>query len=259
MASYNINITSKPGTPSTTNNGSRYVQIIKPNLDIPFSKNAKFHIFEVSVFWNIPNISTALKNNSFIFTGATLGLQTFTIDDGLYSVSKLEERINELADNAGWAGTTPYITIAPDQATSKISLQFAENVDINWGDLVTENNLYTIFGFDINVTSNFLTGVWYDPPNIAQFNNTNALLLHCDLAGGNTYFNDQGGSDVVAVVIPDVAVGSQIKYRPFHAPFGWVNRYNVSQITYYWTNEKGEPVDLRNEPFTIFGRITFDE
>ena len=244
---------------NSSNNGSRVAQDVSPSIKLPNDKRVSLLIHEISVWWNTPNISTALNNNRFTLSTVALGNLTLLIPKGLYSVSDLEETLNELMITVGFVSDVGFFSLVPDSATQKITLYTQEDATINWGDGNTENNLYTILGFDPNTTSNIPSASFIEAPNRAKFNNVNSLVLHSDIASG-VVNNSIYGSDIVAQLIPDVSPGSQIYYRPFHSSLSYITQSSINNISWYWTDENGQStIDFSDEPWTLRGEIQYDD
>ena len=91
----NVFFTSSDGERDLNNSRSKYH--LNPPISFDQAVNVYFEVRQASLTYITPNISAALNNNTFLFSKD--GAHQYVFPDGLYSLSDIQETLNEFVKN----------------------------------------------------------------------------------------------------------------------------------------------------------------
>ncbi len=262
------------------------------NLEQPLlipqnARNINATLQESTIWYNTPNISQALLNNSLeiyddVAANGSWAAATWivlTLPTGLYSLSELNNSIDIQIQEAG--GDAGLLTFIGDESTSKINLRInvagiavafnngsypSGNATGHIGDILgaTENKLpdpvilpagtYGAPTVSVGIDNNPLTYV-------AKFNTVNSYLIHSDIVSQGLNYNGQY-TGILGQVLITASPGNQIQSAPFNPPRIPADNLKGSRRTsfrFYLTDESNNPVDTLGEFFTCRVAITWTE
>ena len=245
------------GAFNKSSDGSTFDIILNPPIQIP--NNAKECIVSVqesTVWWTVPNILVG-ENDQFAINDGVIGLTTITIPQGLYDLTSLNSKINELLVNEGFESNL--ITLIPDTATSKVVISAnAANVTI---DNTIANCVSTsLMGFNSSVlgpTFNDLT--FFTSDNIANFNTIDSFTIISDICDSGIRLNNKF-SNIISTVLIDVRPGSQIVSRPFLPPKVGCNKLiggYKTRLNFRLADQNGNAVNTNGENWTARLNLTY--
>lgn len=223
---------------------------IKVSLREPIDTTGmSVRLTKASIWHTFPNISASKFNNviQFSYNGV---LRTLTFLDGLYSFSDINESI---ADKLLLLGLpTNLITLSPDEATGRASLVVTTSIIFSITFSVGNNLLKNLLGFQQAGTYTTLVNTIIDGTAKASLNAVNNVYVNLSFAAGNSYFNEQSGSNIVASVQIDTAPGSQIIHSDNFPPVckcigGIISTFDI----WLCDQTNTELLDLNGEEFTI--------
>lgn len=233
--------------------GSTFTVFLQPSVAVPpNAKNIKVFTPETKFWYTFKNISVAKANNKLYITNdaGNPTKYTLTIDDGLYSLSELENALDYQIVLAGLPTGT--LQLSADNATGKVIFTLASGYQIYFGT----NSCYVLLGCTNlqKIPSGGLTGALYSEkaPSVATFSNLTSVLFHCSLVS-NSILNGRG-SDVIASVAPNTTVGSLQIDRPYNVikvPCPNLQNITINQITVSITDQLGNLLDTNSETFQI--------
>jgi len=233
---------------NTTQNGSRITTHLSPPIEFN-NKKASFRVIQSSVFWSIPNISANLNNNVLNFNEG--GAHSLTFDPGLYDLNSLNENISQYMVNNGLS--SDLIVFTGDSSTSKVSVQLnSATVVIDW----TTSTVSGILGFTSPSAGPVTSGTYIEADNIANLNSVTSILINCNFSSG-VYFNNKK-STVIASIVPNVSIGSQIIYEPINPISSQVHVNHIDEISFWLTNQNNEPIDTNGESYSILGEFVLE-
>lgn len=238
---------------SKSSDGSTFTVLMQPSLSIPSTaKNIKVYTPETKFWYAFKNISSAKANNKLYITD-NVGIPTkytLTVDDGLYSLSELENALNYQIISAGLPSGTLQLT--PDNATGKVVFTLTTGYQIYFGS----NSMYTLLGctnLQKIPAAGLTTGTYNEKaPNAATFSSLTSVLFHCSLVS-NSILNGRG-SDVIASISPNVDVGSLQIDRPYNVikiPANNLQNLTINQVTISITDQLGVLLDTNSETYAI--------
>lgn len=244
-----------------SSDGSRFTVICRPSITIPQNALNIYASVPTAKFWyTFKNISVA-KNNNKIYLTDNVGIPskyTITLDDGLYSLTQLNNAINYAVVALGLPSGT--LTLVGDQATSKVIFTLITGYQLYFG----VNSCYQLVGTNSlqKIPAGGLTTSTYSEkaPSVATFSSLTSVLFHCSLVS-NSILNGRG-SDVICSVEPEVSVGSLQVYRPYiPIKIPCPNLYNskIDEITMYITDQNGNPLDTNGENYGLIINIEWDD
>lgn len=231
--------------------GSSITQYFNPPIVLNNKKKYVMRLINATMFFTFPNIyntttSDHNKNNTLQFSiGATQ--YNLTIPEGLYDISSLSNAISNLLVNNGLAANS--IVLSGDAPTQRSIVQINNvNLSINW----TNSLLRTVLGFNAGTIGPSISGTYYYSNNVARFNTLSELLVHASCC---TNFRNNTGtissnSDVVASVLINTGISSQIIYDPNQAINVEISQYVLDSVNFYVTDQENRSI-INNEVWTL--------
>ena len=241
------------------------------------STNATVEVISMSVWNNQPNISTSYDNNRFVVYDNKSQSRQITIDipTGQYDLTGLVAQMTLQWDNYSGIDTETKTAFTPTESfqntfnisgsdsTQLVSIQFLSdnaNMMIDW----KLSTLGKILGFNSSAKSKPDIPKGYIIGNsVAMFNSINNYYLSSDLISQGANINGKYGN-VIAIIPITALPGNLVKFTGnFNNMFvdcdNILGRRNgKTQVTFWLTNEKNEPLDMNSEvySFTILIRWT---
>lgn len=177
------------------------------------------------------------NNNKFYWTTRTGVVTTSTLTNGNYTAVSLASHIQDVMNAVG---TDVYsVTFSP--ITGKITIMNPSgNFSLTFGTN-TSNSCSYVLGF----TNNNLTGSsTYTSQNIVQLG-TKYYVVYSDIVSNNNYDANEIGS-VIAFVPNNVVFGEIITYSPNLAKTFKLRSSDISRLSFYVKDDKGNLADLNN-------------
>lgn len=217
-------------------------------------------LIECSIYNSIYNISSSLANQTFKYTNHTGTLRTITIDSGNYTISMLNDFIQEKMNIYGdYVSGIPLFELVANFSTNKTRINWkitgttSTNIDISTG------NLYKLLGFtDAQKTFPFTPAMGYiESGNSANINNNIvSLSLRNSLVGASASYDNGNGSNII---YPIALVKSAFKQNittpatPIYLPINIMDGI-IYNMRVWLTTQSGIAISLNGQP-TMF---TFD-
>jgi hypothetical protein len=199
-----------------------------------------------SAFWySFPNISDELGNRVIEFTYDFV-LYTLTLEEGIYSITDIEETLEEFFE----INSLPkqLFQIIPDEATNKITLKVKTALAFIF-DFETNNTLFkTYLGF-VGFTAGAVDYL-YESTNRANLNLNNSLYINVSFASGN-YYNQNAGSNIVATVPLNKPPNTLIYTENSTPVTSECTGGLISKFTIWITNESGVLLNMAGEDWNI--------
>lgn len=238
-------------------NSSSDGSVISYFLDPPLNfgnASVNFKVLSAEVYYTFPNISATKANNQLLFVYNAVS-HTIVFENGLYNIDSINQNIREFCIRNNLPDDL--FLFSADPSTSKVSIEFAyPNITATLG--TPGFDIGQILGWDATAVLASNTNRIHEAPQRATLNQVNRVLVHASFANGS-YFNNQGGSDVVANIQINVGVGRQINYAP-NTPYGCsVYTNNLSRIEFYITDENGRRLDTAGEYWGLTGLFEIDK
>ena len=196
----------------TSNNGSKISLSMNPAISLDPEKKYYASAYEIDCVYCFPNIITG-KNDIFTFSELVGGVQTtftWTISQGIYSISALQEEINRATQEK--CQRTNLFVLDPDESSSHVYIHFMSITGTI--DCTVANCMMSIIGYPAN--SGILGPVLHNNDfyegNKAQLNNIQNVYLFCFFFGNGSHENAQS-KNILASLTPDVSPFSTIMYR----------------------------------------------
>lgn len=209
--------------------GNQFTQSFSPPLRIPADAlGTQIECVSASVWY----MSTNLAAGTFSFDVSTNGgssYTTYTYDfsAGLYDLAGVIQMFN-LAASENDLNSYDYSLFGYEEITStqRVSLgvwldDTSYRLRIDWDATTGNSNIASLLGFDTSATdtwgdgTNSQTYQYEIAANEATFSALSYYQLQSTL-GGSVFDPSGQSSPTLAVIIPDVSVGSQIRYEPYH-------------------------------------------
>ena len=250
------------GAQHISDNKDSFSLQIQPPLAIPSTIDGKPLKYcnisaEAATIWNSsPNILTAVNNQIKIkcdSNGGVLTTYTVDLDQALYDLPALDQAIKSSLLNQG-AITSPNFAcdLLASESDQRVIIQFNTlNAEVI---LNTATSMREILGFDSATYTNTgaVVGFQKKAQNVANFATVSSYLLHTTLCSQGIRLNNRY-SNIVAQVLIDVDVGSQINYSPNNAPRLDASHLIGTQTSKIdiWLTDQNDASVVVLDPFTV--------
>lgn len=235
----------------SSDNGNSIVQYFNPPIVLDSKKKYVMRLINATMFFTFANIyntttSDHTKNNILNFSiGATN--YTITIPEGLYDISSLSNAISNALVNLGLASNT--IVLSGEAPTQRSIIQLNNaNASVNF----STSSIRSILGFNAITIGPGVSGTFYYSNSTAQFNTLSEILVHATCCNGfkNNSGNISNNSDVIASVLINTGISSQIIYDPNQAINVPIYQNTLDSVTFYFTDQENRAL-INNEPWTL--------
>lgn len=237
-----------------SSNGSKITVRYSPPLTFPDDGyNFKAYLTFFNFWYTFVNVSESKGNNRFYFTNDVSNAIKYEIvlDDGLYSLDALSAAIQYGIKKLSI--TQDIISLTGDDSTGKVILNIKTGYQVFFK---STSLLRTLLGFNSNqlVPSTGLTTADFSQkaPSVAQFSSLSSVLVHTSLISKSNFNGTEG--DVIAMTTPNVNVGENQSYEPVNVvkvPCNNLKGISLSEVTYYITDQSGNPLDTNSESFQM--------
>ena len=252
-ATLSFSSNSQTGANNLRNGGSTFDVALHNPIKIPSNVvDCNMYLTQASI-WNVtPNISQAYGNNKFYLKKDTTNY-TFTIPDGLYSLTDLSTTLSRLFVNMGLPTNT--VVLSGDMSTQRTVLTYPiAGVQV---DFTQNNSVRNVLGFTSRMSPVYIStiGISDNSDDIAKFNRINSYFIRSSMLENGLTINNYGSGLIGNVLITEKP-GSQINYQPVH-PIA-INAENligksIRNITFDLLDDSFNNVDTNGEywNFTI--------
>lgn len=191
------------------------VTLNSPGIEVPAAGlSATFEVESASIWNTSANISVKKNNNVFSYLIDGVQQPDIVIEDGLYSLSSLNDFISREFVNAGRVANL--IQFVGDSSTQKVVATFEPKVQ---ADFTASNSVGSIMGFDqrlVPAVPQNTNGYSESSDNTAQFNNVNSFTIRSDLVSHGVPINATGINLLAVIPITPGSTGKQVVYSPNH-------------------------------------------
>lgn len=247
----------KNGAINVSSIGDKFtVQLYNPLYIPPNALNVELKVIQSQLWFNTPNISADLNNNIIYYNNGTTN-KTITIPKGLYNINDINNLLQREFINNG--DPADLFALIGDNATQKVFISFSvvgASIDFTQPDTPR-----VIFGFDsVIVGPSTIVGQQFEAQNVAGFNTVNSYLMHGNIISDGIPTNEISTATLVNVPINDTPVGFQINYAPFNPITVDANELigkSKTDLVFYLTNERNEPVDTLGESWSLTIEISY--
>lgn len=240
-------------------NGSSVEFTFSPPIHFPPNSRAMFRVLRSDIWYVNSNISAEKNNNffSYFYDGSGRVLQ---LPEGLYSIGDINSRISEFTNNQH--GLPNLFQFIGDNSTGTTTLRVEPEtgvlvfIDVESGTLVA-NTVVPLLGFTTDISIDGSKDVEYvESSNVARLNNLTNYVVHTSFTTG-VYADNIGGSGIVATVSPNIQPGGLITVEPQHPLNCYIYANHLDTVRIWLTNEKNEPITMRDEIFTLTCEILY--
>ena len=233
-----------------------------PPMQFKKGSHPRICLQSMSIWNTFPNISPAQGNTKFYYSNDTGNATKFeiTLAQGTYETRDFNAALAIGFVSNGHASNL--IKFGDVSATGFVTVTFNE---AGWFCSFPAGTFYGRLGFDLNArfpAAGLTTGVaTYYGQSVADIAPLSAVYVHTNLTQGQTNVGGASAS-VLAAIIPDVAAGSLINYRPYFPM--WIDcdqleGSQLDQIIVRLTKSDGvTPLNTGNENWTLTLQIEYD-
>lgn len=241
---------SAPGSSVSGSGGNILNVYISPPLKLDRSKKMDFKAISGSLWNVVPNVGPNFNNNVFEFTYNST-THTYVFPTGLYSIDDIQETLSNFLVNDGLTANLIEVEGIESTGHSTITIN-GTGMSINF--LLCTLGGVRLLGFSTNIISNTTSGDVFVSDNIATFSKLDYFLFRLNFVNGSVY-NSEYGSNIVLKALVDVPAGSQIIVEPNNIFGCQLSQREIDYVQLRITDQSGNDVDFRGEPFSLTGYI----
>jgi len=242
---------------------SSFSQQFSPPISIPRDTAPRIRLYQASIPYVMPNVTTGVNDSLTVErkTGNTVhSTATLVLDQGLYSLADIQERIDFFCTNNTHDDLTVELTGVV--ATQRVNLSVKNtSYDYNFKFATTTNSFAAILGFTADHA--FLTA---SSPSIvrsettAAFDTTTSVQVLTSLSAGLYLHGNQGSPCVASIPLAEATPGQVFSYRPVNlleieAPH--LQGATISSTTISLQSQSGARLNLMNEYFQLTLEIVY--
>ena len=272
MGSVMLNFDSN--TSSVDNNGSRFEVQMNTGAIVPeHAKFATMKVTSASIYNNVNNISSSLGNNKLYFNAKKETVTTrkdyiLTIPNGLYSLTDLNQEIQNLMDNEDVDTTSKYPFELTYNNVNKAVIQMnSTDCTILFSDHASRTNhkIRDLLGFtntDLQIPNPASTNApyFFTGTNKASFNTLEYFLITCNFVDQGLIVNNID-TQALALIRPNTAPGFPIYYSPYFPAIlsadkliGWEGK---KQFSFQLKDNNLKNVDTNGETWSFSLQIDY--
>ena len=229
---------------SQTNQPSHNFLVNYSNFELDGENEYEIGLIQGSIWYSWYNISSDFNNNQLRYSadnGSTFN--TVTFDDGIYSVSAINDRLaNSQKANNHYSVVngidTFNITISPNYTSGKVMVTVASGYQLDF----TTSSLRDLLGFSSIVVTSTQEGAYL--ADITR--GISAIQIHCSIAKGS--FTNSESSDIIYSFVPNSSPSSLINIQPTVPVYLPLNTTNhIQNIRIKITDQQQRALDLNGE------------
>jgi hypothetical protein len=256
--SRDFNSDPQAGAQNISDLGSSFDVFLNPPLHIPHkAKNIYLIVDSATIWYNTPNINEGANNNFRIIYDSTT--YDIVLPTGLYTVDSLSNKIRFALSNQGLP--EDLIVLFGDISEDKAVIEF--NYPDTQIDFTINNSIRDILGFDsrfVPLAPTVNVPLFETGDTVAKFNNIEFYYIKSSLLSRGLATNSDY-SGILAKILIDVDVGSQIKHKPFknfYISASELTGANLTRINFQLTDDKNQLINTREQPFSITFQIQYE-
>lgn len=198
-----------------------------------------------------------LKNSYFTFNTTATDIIEAQIPSGLYSLSGLNEQINNIINNSLTGIASNVIEIDANTNTGSCFITYKVKVagfEIFFYDDATNTgnkNIMSILGFPstFSIWKPTFANENITSPNLVMLNTLNTIYVTCNIVN-SCYYNGKN-SNIIAAIIPNVDPFSSILFDPQQVIEIPVSTKNINSIYFELRDQNFQLLDMKGEIWTL--------
>ena len=201
-------------------------------LDLRVDKKV-IALSNLSIYYTWNNIKSSYNNNKFEVSAPTWN-KKFTLPDGSYSISDIQDDLEYIFKKHGENTDKPSIRIYANKIENRITFKIKNGYSI---ELLTKETI-KLLGSTKNKTTKDKNG-----ENVPHLEITEVVLVHCNKTN-NDY---QRNSRVLYTFVPNKSFGSLLDISPSNHIFLKTFNSDYDEITVWFTYQNSKPLEIEDK------------
>ena len=202
---------------------------LRDKLDLRLNKKV-IALSNVSMYYTWNNIKSSYNNNKFQISTPTWN-EEFTLPDGSYSVSDIQDYFQYILKKHGESTDKPSIQIYVNKIKNRITFKIKTGYSL---ELLTKETM-KLLGSTKNKISKDKNG-----ENVPYLEITEVVLVHCNMVN-NDYQHD---SRVLYTFVPNKSFSSLLEMSPSNHIFLKTFNSEYDEIVIWFTDQNSKPLDI---------------
>ena len=200
-------------------------------LDLRLDKEV-IALSNVSMYYTWNNIKISYNNNKFKISSPTWN-EEFTLPDGSYSISDIQDYFQYILKNHGENIDKPSIQIYVKKIENRIRFKIKKGYSL---ELLTKETM-KLFGSTKNKITKDKNG-----ENVPHLEITEVVLVHCNMVN-NDYQHD---SRVLYTFVPNRSFGSLLDISPSNHIFLKTFNSEYDEVVVWFTDQNSKPLEIEH-------------
>ena len=200
-------------------------------LDLRLNKKV-IALSKLSIYYTWNNIKSSNNNNKFK-TSAPTWNEKFTLPDGSYSISDIQDYFEYILKKHGENTDKPSTQIYVNKIENRITFKIKSGYSL---ELLTKETMKLLGSTKNKVTKDKNGG------NLPHLEITEVVLVHCKMVS-NDYQND---SRVIYTFVPNKSFGSLLDISPSDQIFLKTFNSEYDEIIVWFTDQNSKPLEIED-------------
>ena len=200
-------------------------------LDLRLDKKV-IALSKLSIYYTWNNIKSSNNNNKFK-TSAPTWNEKFTLPDGSYSISDIQDYFEYILKKHGENADKPSTQIYVNKIENRITFKIKSGYSL---ELLTKETMKSLGSTKNKVTKDKNGG------NLPHLEITEVVLVHCKMVN-NDYQND---SRVIYTFVPNKSFGSLLDISPSDQIFLKTFNSEYDEIIVWFTDQNSKPLEIED-------------
>ena len=186
----------------------------------------------VSMYYTWNSIKSSYNNNKFKISTPTWN-EEFTLPDGSYSVSDIQDYLQYILKKHGENTDKPSIQIYVNKITNRIAFKIKKGYSLK---LLTKETRKVLGSIKNKITKD------KNGENVPHLEITEVVLVHCNIVN-NDYQHD---SRVLYTFVPNKSFGSLLDISPSNHIFLKTFNSEYDEIVVWFTDQNSKPLEIED-------------
>ena len=224
--------------------GPKVTARLQPPLHYLADDEISIALTKMSFYNSFSNVRDGFNNELKIKPGKDRDFILIKIPTGAYEISEISAEIIHQLTSKGVKNANKDFILTPNLATLKAMITLNNDYEV---DFDVSHSIAHLLGF--LKTDKLIGSKRFEAKNIVNINQTNSLLVWCNIARPN-YLNGEQISIIYNAFL-DVGPGDKFYERPVNLTYIPVVNNLITEITCWITDQNMQPVDFRHEELEI--------
>ena len=186
----------------------------------------------LSIYYTWKNIKSSYNNNKFKIS-ASIWNEEFTLPDGSYSVSDIQDYFEYILKKHGENIDKPSIQIYVNKIENRITFKIKNGYSL---ELLTKETMKLLGSTENKITKD------KNGENVPHLEITEVVLVHCNIVS-NDYQQD---SRVLYTFVPNKPFGSLLDISPANHIFLKTFNSEYNEIIVWFTDQNSQPLEIED-------------